>query len=118
MYICSFNYNITVNRGVNIQVLTTQALLEKYSDYSNLPDKIKRETKKLNLIYLKKGIYVDNKSVKGALLAQFIYNSPSYLSFEYGLFYYNMIPEGIIHAFTSTTFSKRKRKIFKNYFDT
>ena len=29
-----------------------------------------------------------------------------------------MIPEGINHTYTSPTFSKRKRKIYKNYFDT
>ena len=29
-----------------------------------------------------------------------------------------MIPEGINHNYTSATFSKRKRNIYKNYFDT
>ena len=29
-----------------------------------------------------------------------------------------MIPEGINHTYTSATFSKRKRKIYKNYFGT
>lgn len=100
-----------------MQILTTQALLEKYKDYSNPADKIKRETEKQNLISLKKGLYVDDKNLEGALLAQFIYG-PSYLSFEYALWYYDMIPEGIMHTFTSATFSKRKRKIYENYFGT
>lgn len=100
-----------------MQILTTQALLEKYKDYSNPADKIKRETEKQNLISLKKGLYVDDKNLEGALLAQFIYG-PSYLSFEYALWYYDMIPEGIMHTYTSATFSKRKRKIYENYFGT
>lgn len=100
-----------------MQILTTQALLEKYKDYSNPADKIKRETEKQNLISLKKGLYVDDKNLEGALLAQFIYG-PSYLSFEYALCYYDMIPEGIMHTYTSATFSKRKRKIYENYFGT
>ena len=79
-----------------MQILTTQALLEKYKDYSNPADKIKREAEKQNLISLKKGLYVDDKNLEGALLAQFIYG-PSYLSFEYALWYYDMIPEGIMH---------------------
>lgn len=29
-----------------------------------------------------------------------------------------MIPEGIMHTYTSATFSKRKRKIYENYFGT
>ena len=100
-----------------MQIFTTQALLEKYKDYSNPADKIKRETEKQNLITLKKGLYVDDKNLEGALLAQFIYG-PSYLSFEYALWYYDMIPEGIMHTYTSATFSKRKRKIYVNYFGT
>lgn len=100
-----------------MQIFTTQALLEKYKDYSNPADKIKRETEKQNLISLKKGLYVDDKNLEGALLAQFIYG-PSYLSFEYALWYYDMIPEGIMHTYTSATFSKRKRKIYENYFGT
>ena len=100
-----------------MQILTTQALLERYKNYANPADKIKRESDKENLILLKKGLYVDSKNLEGALLAQFIYG-PSYLSFEYALYYYDMIPEGINHTYTSATFSKRKRKIYKNYFGT
>ena len=100
-----------------MQILTTQALLEKYKNYANPADKIKKESDKQNLILLKKGLYVDDKNLEGASLAQFIYG-PSYLSFEYALYYYYMIPEGINHTYTSATFSKRKRKIYKNYFGT
>ena len=75
-----------------MQILTTQALLEKYKNYANPADKIKRESDKQDLILLKKGLYVDDKNLEGALLAQFIYD-PSYLSFEYALYYYDMIPE-------------------------
>ena len=46
-----------------MQIFTTQALLEKYKDYSNPADKIKRETEKQNLISLKKGLYVDDKNL-------------------------------------------------------
>lgn len=36
-----------------MQILTTQALLEKYKNYENPADKIKRESDKENLILLK-----------------------------------------------------------------
>ncbi len=36
-----------------MQILTTQALLEKYKNYANPADKIKRESDKENLILLK-----------------------------------------------------------------
>lgn len=95
-----------------MQILTTQALLGKYKNYANPADKIKRESDKQNLILLKKRLYVDDKNLEGALLAQFIYG-PSYLSFEYALYYYDMIHERINHNYTSATFSKEKERHIK-----
>lgn len=37
-----------------MQILTTQALLEKYKNYANPANKIKRESDKQNLILLKR----------------------------------------------------------------
>ena len=53
MFICSLNYNKIAYKGANMQILTTQALLEKYKNYANPADKIKRESDKENLILLK-----------------------------------------------------------------
>ncbi|MDD4000142.1 MAG: hypothetical protein PHX62_04525, partial [Bacilli bacterium] len=44
----------------------------------------------------------------------FIYR-PSYLSFEYALSFYNLIPERVV-TYTSATYNKRKSKEYKNMF--
>ena len=44
-------------------------------------------------------------------------SSPSYLSFDYALYIYNIIPEAV-YSYTSATFNKGKRKTYKNKFGT
>ncbi len=93
---------------------TTSMLKEKYSKYSNPLDKIKREAQKGNLIRLTKGIYETDKNVDPCLLASVIL-SPSYLSFDFALSYYGLIPERV-YAITSATLRVRKNKTFENSF--
>ncbi len=95
-------------------IVTTSMLKEKYSKYSNPLDKIKRETQKGNLIRLTKGIYETDKNVDPCLLASVIL-SPSYLSFDFALSYYGLIPERV-YAITSATLRVRKNKTFENAF--
>jgi predicted transcriptional regulator of viral defense system len=67
-------------------------------------------------IQITKGLYETDRSTPGYLLAGSIYG-PSYLSFEFALGYYGMIPEAV-YTFTSATFEKKKKKTFKNAFGT
>lgn len=88
------------------------ALLEK--SVSNVNDKISNLVKKGELVRLKKGFYtfskaylskpIDLMSVANALYA------PSYLSFDYALSYYGMIPERV-NEITSAT--SKNKKLFE-----
>ncbi len=97
-------------------VVTTQQLKEKYINYSNPITKINRDIKQGKLFQLVKGLYETNPDVDGLKLAQFIYG-PSYLSFDYALAKYGLIPEAV-HTFTCATFKKRRIKTYKNKFGT
>lgn len=97
-------------------IITTQQLKEQYADYSNPLAKINRDVKKEKLFPLVKGIYETNPNTNGSRLAQFIYG-PSYLSFDYALAEYGLIPEAI-YVFTCATYNKKKIKTYTNKFGT
>ncbi len=95
-------------------ILTGEMIIDELSNsaecYSNPRMKITRETKKGNLIRLKRDLYVDDPSTPEIALAQVIYG-PSYISFEYALSYYGIIPERA-RTVTCATFGKHKDKRF------
>ena len=95
-------------------IVTTSILKQQYKDYSNPLDKIKRDTDKGILIRLNRGLYETNKNVDPHLLASAIL-SPSYLSFDWALSYYGLIPERVF-AITSASLGIRKNKTFVNDF--
>ena len=72
--------------------------------------KLNRKVKSGELIPIVKGLYEDDSSVPGYLLAGSIYG-PSYLSFEFALSFYGMIPEAV-YTFTSATYDKKKKKMY------
>lgn len=110
---CTSKSNTIVFRGANM-IITTSMLKEKYHDYSNPLDKIKRDCAKGILIRLKSGIYETDKETAPCLLASAIL-SPSYLSFDWALSYYGLIPERV-YSITSATLGNRKNKTFENHF--
>ena len=95
---------------------TTALLIEELRNYANAPNKIKRMADRGELISITKGLYETDKNIPGYYVAASIYG-PSYLSFDFALSYYGLIPEAV-YSFTSATFDKHKRKEFKNYFGT
>ena len=97
-------------------ILTNNMLKEKLNEYSNKNSKISREIKNGKLIKIINGLYETNPLVNGYLLAGCIYG-PSYLSFDFALYYYGLIPEKVT-AFTSATCNKKKKKIYNNQFGT
>ena len=89
-------------------IKTTNMLLEDLSSYSNPKTKLSRLVKNGDCYRIVKGLYETDKNVPGFLLAGSIYG-PSYISFEYALSFYGLIPEKV-YEFTSATFEKRKSK--------
>ena len=87
-----------------------QNLRIKYKDYSNIYQKINNECKKGILVKIKRGLYSDDLYNDKEVIANICYN-PSYISFEYALSYYGVIPE-FVSTFTSATFGKKNNKIY------
>ena len=97
-------------------IFSLEMLRQKYANYANPDDKIYRLVKSNQLFPISKGIYEDDRSTSGQYLASSIYG-PSYLSFDYALSYYGLIPE-TAYVYTSATFEKKKKKIYTNMFGT
>ena len=95
-------------------VITTSILRNQYNSYSNPLDKIKRDTQNGVIFRLTRGVYETDKNVDPCYLASSIL-SPSYLSFEWALSYYGLIPEKVV-AITSASLNVRKNKTFINVF--
>ena len=87
-----------------------QRLRIKYKKYSNIYQKINNECKKGILVKIKRGLYTDDLYNDKEVIANICYN-PSYISFEYALSYYGVIPE-FVSTFTSATFGKKNNKIY------
>lgn len=98
-------------------IVTTQQLKERYSNFADQKGKISRDIKCGKLFPLVKGIYETDPNAQGSKLAQFIYG-PSYLSFDYALYFYGLIPETVYNTYTCATFKKRKTKTYNNHFGT
>ncbi len=97
-------------------ILTSNIIKNNLQEYSNKNTKICREVKNGNLIKIVNGLYETDSNINGYLLAGSIYG-PSYLSFDFALSYYGLIPEKVT-AFTSATCNKNKKKSYNNQFGT
>ena len=95
-------------------IFTTQMLIDQYKNYANPQAKIKRLADDGKLFSLTRGLYETDGSVPGYCLAGAIFG-PSYLSFDYALSVYGLIPEAV-YSFTSVTFDKKKAKTVENHF--
>lgn len=95
-------------------IISNNILKESYSTYSNKNAKISREKKNGNIIKIINGLYETDPYTPGHYLATSIYG-PSYLSFDFALSYYGIIPEKVT-TYTSATFDKKKKKEYRNQF--
>ncbi len=95
-------------------ILTTQMLMDRLHDYHDPAGKIMRMVKSGELIPLTRGLYETEKTIPGQYLAAAIYG-PSYLSFDFALSRYGLIPE-TVYTYTSATFDKKKIKQYRNAF--
>ncbi len=97
-------------------IKTSSMILEELKSYGSPTSKLSRMVKSGEYIRIIKGLYETNPSTPGYLLAGSIYG-PSYLSFEFALSYYGLIPEAV-YTFTSATYDKKKKKKFETPFGT
>ena len=104
-----------VLRGENM-IITNDIAKTNLSDYSNKNNKISRDIRDKKLFKIITGLYETNKNTPGYLLAASIYG-PSYISFEYALSYYGLIPERV-STITCATFDKKKKKQYDTDFGT
>ena len=102
-----------VFRGENM-IITTDIVKARLSDYANKNNKISRDIRDGKLHKIVNGLYETDINTPGYLLAGSIYG-PSYISFEYALSYYGLIPERV-HVITCATYGKKKKKKFNTSF--
>ena len=95
-------------------IKTTAMLLQELQSYRNPRDKLARMVQNKECIPIIQGLYETDSSTPGYRLANCIC-TPSYLSFEFALSYHSLIPEAV-YNFTSATFEKKKKKIYKTPF--
>ncbi|MHB1483713.1 MAG: type IV toxin-antitoxin system AbiEi family antitoxin domain-containing protein [Saccharofermentanales bacterium] len=97
-------------------IKTTTMLINELKEYVNPTAKIRRLVDNGELVPIVRGLYETNRSIPGYYLAPIIYG-PSYLSFEFALAYYSLIPEAV-YSFTSATFEKKKEKQYATPYGT
>ena len=97
-------------------VKTTAMLLQELADYANPAARIRRMAQSGQLVPIIRGLYETDGTIPGHYLSGVIYG-PSYLSFEFALSRYDLIPEAV-YAFTSATCGKGRRKHYDTPFGT
>ena len=97
-------------------VITNDFAKKDYDGYSNKETKLLREVRDGKLFKIINGLYETDPNTPGYLLAGSIYG-PSYISFEYALSFYGLIPERVT-TITSATFNKKKKKQYNTTFGT
>ncbi len=96
-----------------VDYATLKSLLSQ-NGYKYINDKIKYMKQKGLLSSLKKGLYLYNSPyVKTLVSKEIIANNllgPSYISYEYALYYYGLTPEKVVEITSATT---KRSKAFK-----
>jgi predicted transcriptional regulator of viral defense system len=105
------------NSYQNVPVFNISALEGAALNKSSIRDNINKWTRKGYLYRLKNNLYTLNDNdrktpVSRFFIANYIY-TPSYVSLEYAMYHYGMIPE-TVYEMTSVTASKTA--VFKNHF--
>ena len=95
-------------------IITSDIAKNNYEEYLNKDTKLSREIRDGKLFKIINGLYETDPNTPGYLLASSIYG-PSYISFEYALSYYGLIPERVT-TITCATFDKKKKKEYNTDF--
>ena len=97
-------------------IKTTAMLLYELNEYASPKSKLSRMVERGECFPITRGLYETDPNVPAHLLAGSIYG-PSYISFEYALAYYGLIPEAV-YTVTCATFEKKKKKKYETSFGT
>ena len=97
-------------------IKTTAMLLEELKEYGSPKSKLARMAERGECFPITRGLYETDRNAPAYLLAGSIYG-PSYISFEYALSRYGLIPEAV-YAVTCATFEKKKKKKYETPFGT
>ena len=103
-----------IRKRIQYEEFDYQTLMDCLEGYSRPRDKLSDLLRKEDIVRIKKGLYVFGNDYRRRpysreILANLIYG-PSYISLEYALHYYGLIPERV-EAVTSVT-SGRSRRFF------
>jgi hypothetical protein len=97
-------------------IKTTAMFLDELREYGSPKSKLSRMVKRSECFPITRGLYETDPNVPAHLLAGSIYG-PSYISFEYALSCYGLIPEAV-YTVTCATFEKKKKKKYETAFGT
>lgn len=95
-------------------IKTTQVLKEELKEYKNPKTKIQRLVSNNELFPIIQGLYETDRNVNPFYLADPIC-SPSYISFETALSFYDLIPERV-YAIKNASYDKKKKKEYDTMF--
>lgn len=101
-----------LRRNITGEEFDYQVLLDSLREYDRPRDRITELLKRKEVIRVKKGIYVfgekyARRPFSSEILANMIYG-PSYISLDYALHYYGLIPERV-EVITSVTVKRSRR---------
>jgi hypothetical protein len=101
-----------IRRVIDADVFDYQQLMGCLHDYAKPRDKIGAMLRAGDIVRVKKGLYVFGETRRHSpwsreILANLIYG-PSYISLDYALSYYGLIPESVV-VVTSVTLSRSSR---------
>ncbi len=104
----------TLRQNIQTEEFDYQLLLSHLQEYKKPRNKITQLLRSGSIIRIKKGLYIFGEKYRrnpicAEALANLIYG-PSYISKEYALSYYNLIPERVSVITSMTT---KKNKIFE-----
>lgn len=85
-----------------------------YENYLNKDTKLSRDIRDGRIFRIINGLFETDANTPGYLLASSIYG-PSYISFEYALSFYGLIPERVTTV-TCATYDKKKKKEYHTNF--
>lgn len=102
-----------IKSGENM-IINNKIIKNNLTGYSNKDMKLSRDVRNGRLFKIINGLYETESSTPGYLLAGSIYG-PSYISFDYALSYYGLIPERV-DTITCATLGKKKKKQFNTQF--
>jgi len=85
-------------------------IMDEMKGYASPRARLTRMLKSGTIIQVRRGLFVDNVNVSRRILAPIIYG-PSYLSFQYALHHFGLIPERV-NIVTSATYNKNKDKMY------